>query len=57
MRCSSASTTVITMTKDPTLMAPPSSRRMAMASMPRMNEARRAPFVTNTHSDHHHSRR
>jgi hypothetical protein len=57
MRCSRASTTVITMTSEPTLSAELSMSRMPIANMERMNAARSAPFVTSTHSDHHHSRR
>ncbi len=57
MRCSSAITTVITMTREPTLMAPVAIRWIPRASMPTMNTARRRPFVTSTHSDHHHSRK
>ena len=58
MRCSSAITTVITMTREPTLMAPLCDEaHPQVQSMPTMNTARSRPFVTSTHSDHHHSRR
>ncbi len=57
MRCSSAITTVMTMTREPTLIVP---REMSVMPMPNIDSMKRAsstPFVTRSHSDHHHSRR
>ena len=57
MRCSRAMTTVTTITSEPTLMSPREMRDMPMPNIERMKRASRRPFVTSSHSDHHHSRR
>ena len=57
MRCSRAITTVTTMTREPTLIRPREMSPMPMPNIDSMKRARSTPFVTRSHSDHHHSRR